>query len=65
MKVRVDRELCQAHGQCNMVSDELFPLDDAGYSAIDSGGKEVPAGEEDIAEEGVYNCPAQALATEK
>ena len=65
MKVRVDRELCQAHGQCNMVSDELFPLDDAGYSAIDSGGKEVPAGEEDVAEEGVYNCPAQALATEK
>jgi ferredoxin len=65
MKVRVDRGLCQAHGQCNLVSDELFPLDDEGYSAIDSGGKEVPAGEEDVAEEGVYNCPAQALATEK
>jgi ferredoxin len=65
MKVRVDRELCQAHGQCNMVSEELFPLDDEGYSAIESGGKEVPAGEEDVAEEGVYNCPARALATEK
>jgi ferredoxin len=65
MKVRVDRELCQAHGQCNMVSEELFPLDDEGYSAIESGGREVPAGEEDTAEEGVYNCPARALATEK
>jgi ferredoxin len=65
MKVRVDRELCQAHGQCNMVSDELFPLDDEGYSAIAGGGKEVPAGEEDVAEEGVYNCPARALAAEK
>jgi ferredoxin len=48
-----------------MVSEELFPLDDEGYSAIESGGKEVPAGEEDVAEEGVYNCPARALATEK
>jgi ferredoxin len=65
MKVRVDRELCQAHGQCNLVSEELFPLDDAGYSAIASGGREVPAGEEDTAEEGIYNCPARALATEK
>ena len=65
MKVLVDRELCQAHGQCNLVSDELFPLDDEGYSAIESSGREVPAGEEDVADEGVHNCPAQALATEK
>jgi ferredoxin len=65
LKVRVDRELCQAHGQCNLVSDELFPLDQEGYSAIESDGKEVPAGEEDVAEEGAYNCPAGALAIEK
>jgi ferredoxin len=65
MKVRVDRERCEGHGQCNLVSDELFPVDDAGYSAIETGGGQVPAGDEDVAEEGVYNCPARALVLDR
>jgi ferredoxin len=65
VKVRVDRRLCVAHGQCNLVSEALFPLDENGFSAIEDAGREVPAGDEDVAEEGVYNCPAQALSLER
>jgi ferredoxin len=65
VKIRVDRPRCAGHGQCNMVSEELFPLDDEGYSAIPDAGFDVPAGDEDTAEEGAYNCPVQALSTEK
>lgn len=64
MKVRVDRSRCDAHGQCNLVSEDLFPLDDDGFSAIADAGRDVPPGDEDVAEEGVYNCPAQALSVE-
>ncbi len=60
MKISVDTSLCDAHGQCNMIDENLFPLDDAGYSAVGKG-KEVPHGEEDNAEQGVYNCPVGAL----
>jgi ferredoxin len=64
VKVRVDRQRCVAHGQCNLVSENLFPVDDGGFSAIEDAGREVPAGDQDVAEEGVYNCPAQALSVE-
>ena len=64
MKIRVNRQRCEGHGQCNLVSDELFPLDDEGYSSIAEEGRDVPAGDKDVAEEGVYNCPARALALE-
>ena len=55
MKVRVDRQRCEAHGQCNLVSEELFPVDDDGFSAIEDAGIPVPPGDEDVAQEGVYN----------
>ena len=64
MKIRLDRQRCVAHGQCSMVSEELFPLDGDGFSAIEDTGREVPPGDEDVAEEGAYNCPAQALSIE-
>ncbi len=65
MRIRVDRPRCVAHGQCNMVSEELFPLDADGYSAIPDAGEPISADDEDDAEAGVYNCPAQALSMEK
>lgn len=64
MKVRVDRPRCEAYGQCNLVSEELFPLDDDGFSAIGEAGISVPPGDEDVAQEGAYNCPVQALSLE-
>lgn len=59
---------CEAHGQCAMVDEDLFPLDDDGYTALPalgvdaSGGVEVPGGKEGDARRGVDACPLQALA---
>lgn len=61
VKVSVDNELCEAHGQCNIIDPDLFTLDDEGYSDIGKD-KPVPPGKEDAAEQGVDVCPVQALA---
>ena len=63
MKVYVDNERCEAHGQCWMVDEELFPLDDDGYSTLGAG-EEIPAGQESVAKAGVDACPLQALRIE-
>lgn len=60
VKVSVDSDVCEAHGQCNIIDPELFPLDDDGYCAIGRD-KPVPAGKEAAAEQGVDVCPVQAL----
>jgi ferredoxin len=60
VKVSVDNDLCDARGRCNVVDPELFTLDVDGYSDIGQG-KQVPAGKEDAAEQGVEACPMQAL----
>jgi ferredoxin len=64
MRVSVNNEICEAHGQCNTVDADLFTLDDEGYSNIGTG-KEVPPGREAAAEQGVDVCPVQALRIEK
>ncbi len=63
MRVSVDNDICDARGQCNVVDPELFTLDEEGYSDIGRG-KQVPAGKEDVAEQGVEICPVQALYTD-
>ena len=64
MKISVDNSKCEAHGQCNAVDAELFPLDDEGYSVVGKG-REVPAGKEDLAREGVDACPMVALSVDE
>lgn len=60
MRISVDRDVCQAHGQCSVVDMDLFPLDDDGYSAVGRD-RAVPAGEEEAARLGVQACPLAAL----
>ncbi|GAA2850709.1 hypothetical protein GCM10010472_04760 [Pseudonocardia halophobica] len=60
MRIGVDSEVCEAHGQCSIVDMDLFPLDDDGYSAVGPD-REVPEGEEDTAKLGVDACPVRAL----
>ncbi len=64
VKVSVDNGICEAHGQCNMIDEKLFTLDDQGYSNIGKG-KPVPDGLEDNADQGVYNCPVSALSIDR
>lgn len=52
---------CEAHGQCAIVDEELFVLDDEGYTAIPAGGVNVPSGKENATRRGVEACPLQAL----
>lgn len=60
MKIGVDREVCEGHGQCSVVDMDLFPLDDDGYSAVGPAA-DVPEGEEQVARLGVAACPVHAL----
>ena len=60
MRIGVDPDVCEAHGQCSVADFELFPLDDDGYSAVGPD-REVPAGEEGTARIGVDACPVRAL----
>lgn len=60
MRISVDDDVCEGHGQCYVVDPDLFPLNDDGYSAIGRD-KPVPPGEEDAARQGVDACPVFAL----
>lgn len=64
MKISVDNSRCEGHGQCYIVDADLFPLDEEGYSIVGKG-REVPAGREDVAREGVAACPVQALTIDE
>lgn len=59
MRVRVDHDRCTGHARCNALSEEVFPLDDDGYSAVDI--VQVPVGSEAIAREGAGMCPEGAI----
>jgi ferredoxin len=60
MRLRVDLDRCSGHARCYSLSEEIFPLDDVGYSAAND--EEVPAGGESIAREGALTCPEGAIA---
>lgn len=60
MRIAVDRDVCEGHGQCSVVDMDLFPLDEDGFSAVGPD-REVPPGEEAQARLGVDICPVRAL----
>lgn len=59
MRVEVDPNICEGHGQCNVVAPDVYELDDDGYCLINK--PEVPAHLETQAEEGAFACPVQAI----
>ncbi|GAA4548393.1 ferredoxin [Pseudonocardia xishanensis] len=60
MKVQVDRQACSGHARCSVASEELFPLDDDGYSTLTEP-HDVPSAMAGLAREGVSLCPENAL----
>jgi ferredoxin len=64
MRLAVDSSLCEAHGACSAVSEDLFPLDDEGYSAVGNG-TDVPNEHAALARAGVDACPMVALRLEQ
>jgi ferredoxin len=63
VKVRLNRSKCVGHAQCYSVSPELFPIDDAGYSALMD--HDVMRGDEQATLDGVAACPELALSVEE
>lgn len=63
MKIRIVRSGCVGNARCAAVSDELFPLDEDGYIAID--GFDVQAGMEQLAKRGARACPERIIFVEE
>ncbi|MGH3873205.1 MAG: ferredoxin [Pseudonocardiaceae bacterium] len=59
MRVEVDPNICEGHGQCNAVAPEVYDLDDGGYCLIRN--PEIAPDLETQAEEGARSCPVQAI----
>lgn len=59
----MDKALCSGHAQCNVVDEDLFPVDDLGYSEVSDG--RVPAGQEQVAQRGVAACPERAITIQR
>ncbi len=59
MRVRLERSACAGHALCNAVDEDLFPLDDDGYSALQE--VDIDAVHEQRARLGVESCPERAL----
>ena len=61
MRVRVDGAKCQGHNRCYTLSQELFDVDDYGYSHERNEGVVTPELEEK-ARLAVANCPERAIS---
>jgi ferredoxin len=60
MKVVVDRELCQGHGQCEHSAPEVFEVGDDGLAYVlrDPDGSELLEKTRDAS----FRCPVDAIA---
>jgi len=62
MKVRLEQSKCVGHAQCYAVDQELFPIDESGYSILEE--HEVRPEDEQLTRDGVAACPEIALILE-
>jgi ferredoxin len=58
MKVQVDMDLCQSHGECCFAAPEVFELDDDDVLQYDS---EPDESLRPKVEQAVRNCPVTAI----
>ncbi|MCX4095721.1 ferredoxin [Nocardia sp. alder85J] len=63
MRLRLEHGQCAGHALCHTVDPALFPIDDAGYSAVDD--NELDSADLGRAHAGVNACPERALAIEE
>jgi len=60
VRIHLDRDRCEGHGQCEVAAPRLIQLDDEATPVFDAAG-EVPADLEDDARAAVSSCPVAAL----
>lgn len=58
MKVSVDLDVCDGHGQCAFAAPDVFQLDDAGYLEYDPAPADALRAKVDTASR---LCPVQAI----
>lgn len=60
MKVRVDHDLCEGNGRCEIEAPAVFEVrdDDISYVLVD----EVPESEREATDRAIRVCPRQAIA---
>ena len=58
-EIRIDKVKCQGHALCYATDPELFPLDDAGYSALTT--TTISQGDKATAVRGAAACPERAI----
>jgi ferredoxin len=61
MKIHVDMNLCQSHGECAFVAPDIFQLGDDDVLVWK---EEVDDSRRDLVEEAVRACPMTAITTE-
>ena len=61
MKVQIDSELCQGHGQCVIQCPELFHSDEQGFAVVDS--PDIPREHEAAVAKAEAGCPECAILT--
>ncbi|GAA4553666.1 ferredoxin [Pseudonocardia xishanensis] len=62
MKITVDDEKCMGHARCYAVNEDLFPLDDEGYSSLRTDGAvDVPDAQAADVESAITLCPERAI----
>jgi ferredoxin len=59
MRITVDRDRCQSHGQCEYAAPEVFRINDDGD--LDVLDPEPPDTQHDLVRQAVQNCPTGAL----
>jgi ferredoxin len=59
MKIHVETIECSGHGQCHLVSPEVYDLDDDGFVTLTD--LDVPAELEEAAARGAAACPSRAI----
>ncbi len=59
MKLKIDKPMCVGNARCAAVSEELFPLDEEGYIALEE--IDVPPGMEELARRGARACPERII----
>lgn len=63
MKILINKAACAGNARCAAVSEELFPLDDDGYIAVEE--VNVPPGKEELARRGARACPERIIIIEE
>jgi ferredoxin len=59
MRVEVDRDRCEGNAVCVGIAPDLFDLDDEDYAVMKV--DDIPADQEQLAEQSVNECPRAAL----